>query len=141
MLIDTKHSNSIELESFPNQIIIRVSFRQDYELEYNWDSSSIHGIEGVWYKSTDSQKDEIIELIPFDDDEPYGYKLYELNPKSCAPLNQCREHRFLVRSWDRDVYFPTINSQTISLQETRQDDGIYWSICVGRFSLEGIQFT
>jgi len=145
MLFDITSPRCVELHSFPGRVVVRISFRQDYEREDSWDEASLHGQEGVWYRP-DNDRGNVIKQEPLPPTaeehrlDEYGFKLFELKPEPCAPPHQVRRHRFLLRWWDRDVYFPTIQAQILTLMEHHQEEGPpMWSLSNGRFSVEGFE--
>lgn len=139
MLIDTGSLNSVALQSDPNRVIVVVKVRswEKNEDEFPWGASNIHGEEGVWYQP---EGKNIVRLDPMEKEDDYRLYFELILDSKNIDTNIVIHHRWLVRYWDQDVYFPTIQSfQIVAFGILQEDKTVFWTISWGNVTIEGVE--
>jgi len=120
---------SILLDQYPEQLVVSICIRADWEREEKVGDATDCGEEGIWYRDPDFSEagSTIIKLKPFltEDDQHF----YDIQLPSLAKLHTLSQHRFLVKYWDMDVYLPALRTARFSVVEgVDEDNQSFWEL-------------
>jgi hypothetical protein len=139
--IDTDSPGYFSMSEFPDEVVVSVRKRTEWELELGVTRSET-GQEGAWY--VDPEEMGHVRLEPFSEEGEgekgnWRFLLFRLRPSDKQGPG-IQEHRFLLRSWNSDVYVPRMESAVLILKrhETRGGD-VTWELKTPKATLYGIR--
>lgn len=128
MLYDPQTPSYMDLESFPGEVIVRVSFRKGWEKEDEFRNLPMHGHEGVVHYNKNGPS--ILE--PFK--ETKWEKLFNITPDRKHYLDS---FKYMIRWWRKDMLLPTTSTCFISIKKHETT----WEFRSRNITLYGLQLN
>lgn len=143
MKIDAESPGYFSMSEFPDEVIVSVQKRAEWQLEPDVTQSEL-GQEGVWYIAPEER--DHVRLEPFSEDgegEKGNWRslLFRLLPLAEPQGRGVEEHRFLFRFWNKDVYVPRIESSLFILKRHEHKDDVTWELKTPKATLYGIKIN